>query len=222
MSAVRELTSVLIKAGMDPADAAAMVARAGMEMAPPADTRTAGAKRQAAYRERNKTSPNVTEVTEPEASPNVTNRNETSQSDAASLSKKEKKEEGKEVREPRKARASQMLDGWHPGENAWQTAIDRIGQPRAVGELQKFKNHAADKGRVSKSWDAAWRNWVDRALDYSGGTGTKGNPNGRRTVHDAAKDLTRTLERLAEFDEPAPSGVRIEEGGNAFRLLPPR
>jgi hypothetical protein len=46
--------------------------------------------------------------------------------------------------------------------------------------------------------------------------------NGRRTVHDAAKDLTRTLQRLAEFDEPAPGGVCIEEGGTPFRLLPPR
>jgi len=49
-----------------------------------------------------------------------------------------------------------------------------------------------------------------------------GNPNGRRTVHDAAKDLTRTLERLAEFDEPAPGGLRLEEGGTAVRLLPTR
>jgi hypothetical protein len=51
---------------------------------------------------------------------------------------------------------------------------------------------------------------------------TTGNPNGRRTVHDAAKDLTRTLERIAEFEEPAPSGLRLKESGNAVRLLPQR
>ncbi len=125
LSAVRELTAALIKAGMDPADAAAMVARAGVEMAPPADTRTAGAKRQAAYRERNKASPNVTEVTEAKASQSVTNRNETSQSDAASLSKEERKKEIKEKREA--TRAAQLPDGWRPEPEHWQTAVERLG-----------------------------------------------------------------------------------------------
>ena len=219
MSAVRELTILLIKAGVDPVEATVLIARAGVEMAPQGDGRTAGAKRQAAYRERNKASQNVTNVTHNEVTESVTKRNETSQSDTASLSKKESKQEEKEVREPRKARASQLPEDWHPGENAWQASVSRIGEPRAVSELQKFKNHAADKGRVSKSWDAAWRNWIDRALDYGGGTGTKGNSNGRRTVHDAADDL---IAKIRAFDEPAPSGLCGPAGEDAIRLLPPR
>jgi uncharacterized protein YdaU (DUF1376 family) len=50
-----------------------------------------------------------------------------------------------------------------------------------------------------------------------------GNPNGRRTVHDAARDLHENLlERIAAFDEPAPSGLRDGTGPDVVRLLPPR
>lgn len=219
MSAIRELTIALIKAGMDPVEATILIARAGIEMAPTGDTRTPGARRQARYRERNETSQSVTEVTPPQTSQIVTKRNETSQSDAASLSKKERIEEEKEVRGPRKARASQLPDEWQPGQNAWQAAVERIGPDRAIAELKKFKNHAADKGRVSKSWDAAWRNWVDRALDYGGAMGTKGNSNGKRTIHDAANDL---LAKVRALDEPAPGRIRDREGEGVVRLLPSR
>ncbi len=48
-----------------------------------------------------------------------------------------------------------------------------------------------------------------------------GNPNGRRTVHDAARDLHENLlERIAAFDEPAPSGIRDGTREDVVRLLP--
>jgi len=50
-----------------------------------------------------------------------------------------------------------------------------------------------------------------------------GNSNGRRTVHDAARDLHENLlSRIAAFDEPAPSGLRDGTGPDVVRLLPPR
>lgn len=45
-------------------------------------------------------------------------------------------------------------------------------------ELAKFRNHAADKGRTSKDWQAAFRKWIDNAdewkpaNDYRKPTGT--------------------------------------------------
>lgn len=46
--------------------------------------------------------------------------------------------------------------------------------------------------------------------------------NGRRTVHDAARDLHESIvERVAAFDEPAPLGLRERTGPDAVRLLPP-
>ncbi|WP_143039853.1 hypothetical protein [Bradyrhizobium lablabi] len=46
------------------------------------------------------------------------------------------------------------------------------------------------------------------------------NSNGRRTVHDAARELTEHL--VQALDEPAPSGLRGPAGGGSLRLLPPR
>lgn len=218
MSATRELVDALIAGGMHAAEAAALLARAAVEMSVSGPSKAALRTRKWRAGQASQTVTGDDSVTVDES---VTERHKPSQNvtgDDASLSKKERIEERKEVRGPRIARASQLPADWHPGENAWQAAVARIGQPRAVAELQKFKNHAADKGRVSKSWDAAWRNWVDRALDYGGGMGTKGNSNGRRTVHDAANDLLATLQA---FDEPAPD-LRSIEGETAIRLLPSR
>jgi hypothetical protein len=47
--------------------------------------------------------------------------------------------------------------------------------------------------------------------------------NGRRTVHDAARDLHENLlERMAAFDEPAPRSLCDGTGENAVRMLPAR
>lgn len=64
-------------------------------------------------------------------------------------------------------------------------------------------------------WSATWRN---RVRELAGRRKVRGN--GKPTVHDAAKELTR---RLAELDEPAPSGELFEQTGrNPLRLIPSR
>lgn len=171
MNAVRDLTIALIKSGMDPVEATILIARAGVEMAPPTDTRSVGAKRQAAWRERNKASQSVTNETHNETSQIVTERLETSQRDNASLSKKEKKEEIK--KEKKEGRASQIPVGWRPDEQRWTVAVAKLGSAeRADAELRKFTNHALSKGRVCKNWNAAWDNWVEKALEWKNGHGT--------------------------------------------------
>jgi hypothetical protein len=213
MIATREVIDRLCDAGMHPADAAVLLAKALAEMA----TKSPGARRQAAYRERHKASQSDVPLRPTAPSQSVTNRNEVTLCDAP-LSKKERK---KEEREPRaRARASQLPEGWHPGEKAWQAAEARLGV-RAVGELEKFKNHAADKGRVSKNWDAAFRNWVDRALDYVMGS-PRGTPNGRPTIQDAAREQTRQLQLIAELNEPAPPGLCEPAGPGALRVISAR
>lgn len=126
--------------------------------------------------------------------------------------------ETEQSREERaRKRGARLAVDWKPSAEDANEAMKRLGGPiPAEQELLKFHDYwKAQPGQrgVKLDWDATWRNWIRNA---------KGQPNGRRTVHDAAKDLTRTLERIAEIDEPAPGGVRIEEGGTAFRLLPPR
>lgn len=49
--------------------------------------------------------------------------------------------------------AQRVVDGWPPG---------KYGR-----ELASFLDHAADKGRTSKDWQAAFRTWITKAEEWS-------------------------------------------------------
>lgn len=50
---------------------------------------------------------------------------------------------------------------------AWWRSQNRPDiDPRS--ETQKFLNHHRAKGTTFKDWEAAWRNWMLKAIDYSG------------------------------------------------------
>jgi hypothetical protein len=51
------------------------------------------------------------------------------------------------------AAAQRMVDGWPPGKFA--------------DEVAAFRDHAADKGRKSKDWQAAFRTWITNANRWS-------------------------------------------------------
>lgn len=191
---------------MDAAEAAGLVARAAVEMTGALTKRSAGAIRQQRWRDRNKASQGVTQedgegVTKRnesvmrnadcEASQSVSNRNEASQRNGTSLSKEEKKEEIEvKKRERAEKRASQLPTDWRPGEKQWQDAVVTLGsEDRAERELRKFTNHALAKGRTAKNWNAAWNNWVDRALEWENGNGNSNSradtATGRATAREA-------------------------------------
>jgi hypothetical protein len=165
MSNIGELVSRLVAQGIDVEEASEIVALAvAAGAASSAYRKSPGAIRTERWREkqgvtkRHKTSHGDAR---PEASQSVTERHKASQCDGASLSKSNKIDKKRE-------RGTQLSDGWRPSDAAWRSAVDRVGEQRAEVELVKFRNHAADKGRVSKSWDAAFRNWIDRAIEYGG------------------------------------------------------
>jgi hypothetical protein len=93
--------------------------------------------------------------------------------------------------------------------------------------------------------DRLWAEFVDYWSDIPGQRGCKiswtgtlrnrcrdvikrgfqltGAKNGRRTVHDAARELhEQTVAAVLAFDEPAPRGLRDGTGSDVVRLLPPR
>jgi IS1 family transposase len=118
-------------------------------------------------------------------------------------------------REERARKRGVRLDpGWKPSPEDASEAVRKLGGPlHAEQELLKFHDYwKAQPGQrgVKLDWDATWRNWIRNA---------KGQPNGRRTVHDAANDL---INRVQALDEPAPSSIRGGEGQGAVRLLPAR
>ncbi len=141
----------------------------------------------------------------------------------ASLSKEERIE-SKEGSKRETTRGSRLPVLWTPTPQDWAVASELLGEPKAKSELEKFRDHWAQQPGargVKLDWAAAWRNWTRRSAEYS--TPRNGAPNGRRTVHDAARDLHENLvARVLAFDEPAPSGLREREGEDVVRLLPPR
>lgn len=208
MTILSDYVSRMVEGGMDQDEAmqiAAELFAAGVASA--AVRPSAGAIRTRKWREanRHKASPRDGHETQEDG---ATKRHEPSQSvtsDNASLSKRVidiKKDEKK-----RERRATQIPDGWKPDDRRWSDACKALGGEQASRELRKFTNHALEKGRVAKNWNAAWDNWVDRAVEWA----PKGQPppKGARatTVHQARQVEGReVLDALREFNASTGDG----------------
>lgn len=60
-----------------------------------------------------------------------------------------------------------MPANWEPSIGPKTTAmLSRWPPGKYERELRKFRNHAADKGRLSKDWDAAFRTWLENADEW--------------------------------------------------------
>jgi hypothetical protein len=197
----------MIAAGMHPAEAGAIAAEiyglgAASVLSP---QKSPGSIRQQRWRDRNKASQSVTKETPVEASQSVSKRYESVTGDAASLSKIESNKEKKEKRE---SGASQLPEGWRPEASSWMESVSVLGSDsQAEYELRKFANHASEKGRLAKNWNAAWRNWATRAVEYAGGRPMNGasyakNSNGRNTsLLDAIdRELAKTQREMRKLE----------------------
>lgn len=88
-----------------------------------------------------------------------------------------------------------IVNGWPPG--------------KFEAELRRFKDHAADKGRTSKDWQAAFRTWIEKADDWM-----KQNGNGRspQPPRDQRDGLARALDRRLD---PRDAEVLARETGRS-------
>jgi hypothetical protein len=126
----------------------------------------------------------------------------------------QKPEEEPSLRSGR-ARATRLPDTWVPSESDLAFAIAKgLAMQRIEIEALKFLNYWTSKSGQSATkidWSKTWQNWIL--------TATQGVPtNGKRTVHDAARDLAARVQAL---DEPAPE--LCDETGRGFvRMLPAR
>lgn len=151
------LVERLVEAGLSVGEASSIIAEAvaagATSAAAPA--KSSGAVRTERWREnkRHKASLTVTECHTDEASQSVTDRHETSQRDAPSISLNSNKKEKKE-------RGSQLAEGWRPDEVRWTAACRKIGADGAERELSKFTSHHRAKGTVFKNWNFAWDKWL--------------------------------------------------------------
>lgn len=168
MSAVAELTRALIAGGMDPADAAVLVVRAGNEMCAVAPSKAAIRTRKwrAGKASQTVTGDDVVTPTNPgiEASQTVTDRHKSSPRDEAHISKKER---GRE-------RASRLPDDWRPTEKDFAYALAKgLVPPRIDIVAEKFKNHwlaKSGKNATALNWHLKWCTWVMNEIDWNSGT----------------------------------------------------
>lgn len=82
-----------------------------------------------------------------------------------------------EAKLPR-GRGSRLPANWEPGEPGFAFAAQQgLTNGRAQAEAEKFRDHwtAATGQSASKAdWQAAWRNWVRKAVEYGPKSGTRG------------------------------------------------
>jgi DNA-binding transcriptional ArsR family regulator len=166
--------------------------------------------RQKAYRERNK------------------NRNGHRNATVTVTDTRADTEQITETEQKKKTRASALAEPWSEVDRNrfWEMFPNKVGKGDAMKAFDKATHKTAPDVlfqallRYANKTDdrpfcnpATWLNqerWLDQPA---------ANPNGRRTVQQAADDL---LAKLRSFDEPAPSGLCDGEGQNPVRLLPPR
>lgn len=161
MSDIGALVERLIEHGLSIGEASSIIAEAvAAGAASAAYRRSPGAVRQERYRERHKASQSDAPVT-PEISEEDRHKASQSVTSNAALSIVNNK------KEKRERRATQLPDGWRPGEEQWAFACKALGDEKAQRELRKFSNHAAQNGRTVKNWNAAWNNWIERAVEWA-------------------------------------------------------
>jgi len=83
-------------------------------------------------------------------------------------------------------RATQLPADWKPKEDHLEIAIDYGLDP--AFELRKFRDHHEAKGSTMKSWDAAFRTWLNNAKTYKRAAPSRPDSVGR---------LERSLQRVA-------------------------
>lgn len=170
MSAIRNIISTLVKGGMDPIDAAALMASAMLESVP--KTRSSGAERALRYREK-KALRNVTKRDEVTPDENVTKRDETvtNRDNVTTLSlsiEKEPKKERKKEREVKHKPRHALQPDFKLTDAMRQLALGRGVTPEKIPkDFDRFCDYHRSKGTLSADWMASWGTWASRSVQYS-------------------------------------------------------
>lgn len=84
------------------------------------------------------------------------------------------REEEKYILPKAEKRAAKLPKAWEPKLTPRSQAIvAKWPAGKFEVELQKFRDHAADKGRTSKDWQAAFRTWINNADEWMKGNGRR-------------------------------------------------
>lgn len=74
-----------------------------------------------------------------------------------------------------------LPDDWEPAlTTAAQEIVDRWPPGWLAVQVAKFRDHATDKGRKSKDWQAAFRTWITKADEWQAQENRNGSGNSNR------------------------------------------
>ncbi len=195
MSAVRQLTAALIAGGMDAADAAVLIVRAGAELAVSAPSKAALRTRKWRAGQASQTVTGDASVT-PEQT--VTNHHQAAQTvtgDVPPISTSKNSKESK-----KQNRGTRISGDWSLSETDRSFAKQEgFSDWEIQREAQKFRDYwtacAGSKG-VKLDWAATWRQWIRNGADRAGKTPSPTSGTAVSNSYYAAADS----EQLAAWD----------------------
>jgi uncharacterized protein YdaU (DUF1376 family) len=97
-------------------------------------------------------------------------------------------------------RATQLTDDFYPNETGVTYAEER--RVSLAVELVSFRNHHQAKGSTMKDWQAAWRTWCDKAVEF-GRAGGDAKKAAHVSFAQQAADIARTTVPSRADRDPA-------------------
>lgn len=122
---------------------------------------------------------------------------------------------------PPPKRATQLPADFEPDPTGMDYAATR--RLDAQGELDAFRNHHTAKGSTFKNWQAAWRTWCDKAVQFGrGGSAPNARASPSQTVAEKRERVSMVLTgrgKAAEDGQGGSSGGRERDiTGEATRV----
>jgi uncharacterized protein YdaU (DUF1376 family) len=120
---------------------------------------------------------------------------------------------GEAAKPPMPKRAAQLAPDFYPNANGVAYA-----EQRRVGlavELESFRNWHTAKGTTMKDWQAAWRTWCDKAVEFGGANGARASPARNESIHDKR---ARAMEELTGQRRTSNERNEIDITGEAIRV----
>lgn len=120
---------------------------------------------------------------------------------------------GVAAKPPTPRRATQLSPDFYPNETGVSYAEQR--RIAIAVELESFRNWHVAKGTTMKDWQAAWRTWCDKAVEFGRANGARASPNRPESLHDKR---ARAMEELTGQRRTSNDRNEIDITGEAVRV----
>lgn len=120
---------------------------------------------------------------------------------------------GVAAKPPTPKRATQLPPDFTPNDTGVSYA--ELKRVAIAVELESFRNWHRAKGTTMKDWQAAWRTWCDKAVEFGRANGARASPNRPESLHDKR---ARAMEELTGQRRASNERNEIDITGEAVRV----